>query len=148
MVEKSSPLWEQKIFKLSSKKRGCHLITSEVESNVPEIKKFKVGIFHLFIQHTSASLCLNENCDPDVRLDMEDSLNRIVPENNKLYRHTDEGSDDMPAHVKSAIVGASLTIPIADGRLQLGTWQGIWLCEHRNGSNSRNLIATINGMGK
>lgn len=148
MVDKTSPLWEQRTFSLKSKKRGCHLITSEIESNIPEIKKFRIGLLNLFLQHTSASLCLNENYDTDVRADMEDALNRVVPEDNKLYRHTMEGKDDMPAHAKSALVGVTLTIPIKDGHMQLGTWQGIWLCEHRDGSHTRSIVATLNGVGQ
>lgn len=147
-MEKQTPLWNQKTITLKAHKRGCHLITSEITSNLPELKNYKVGLLNLFLQHTSASLCLNENYDSDVRLDMEDSFNRIVPENNKLYRHTIEGSDDMPAHIKSALVGASITIPITDGALNLGTWQGVWLCEHRDGSHTRNIVATINGAAK
>jgi secondary thiamine-phosphate synthase enzyme len=144
-MQKNQVLWDQKLFTIS-KSRGCHLVTSEILKNVPEIKNYKTGIFHLFLKHTSASICLNENYDKDVQLDMEDSLNRIVPENNKLYRHTIEGSDDMPAHVKSALIGTSLTIPIRDGKLELGTWQGIWLLEHRDGMNTRTLVATLNGI--
>ena len=148
MESKQETLWFQKTLALKSKKRGCHLITSEITSSLPELDKIKIGLLHLFLQHTSASICLNENYDSDVRLDMEDSINRIVPEDTKLYRHTMEGKDDMPAHIKSCLIGASLSIPITNGKLALGTWQGIWLCEHRDGSHSRNIVATINGSSK
>ncbi|KAJ3030973.1 UNVERIFIED_CONTAM: hypothetical protein HDU68_007173 [Siphonaria sp. JEL0065] len=138
-------VWLQKSIRLSAKPRGCHLITSEVLNHISEdLQKVNIGICHVFIQHTSASLTLNENADPSVRVDMETTLNRIVPEG-KHYTHDDEGDDDMPAHVKSSLMGASLSIPIARGRLATGTWQGIWLCEHRDRGGSRNLVVTING---
>ncbi|KAI8906844.1 hypothetical protein EDD86DRAFT_174496, partial [Gorgonomyces haynaldii] len=135
----------QQQISLQPKRRGCHLVTNEVVSQVPELSKYSVGLMHVFIQHTSASLTLNENADPSVRVDMESSLNRIVPEDMD-YTHDDEGADDMPAHVKSSLFGASVTIPITNGRLNLGqTWQGIWLCEHRNRGGSRRLVITIQG---
>lgn len=147
-MESTKSEWAQKTITLKSKSRGCHLITDEITSQLKELSNFSIGILHLFLQHTSASICLNENYDPDVQTDMENSLNRIVPEDKKLYKHTIEGKDDMPAHVKSALVGCSLSIPITDGRLNIGTWQGIWLLEHRDGSHSRKIVATINGKPK
>ncbi|KAH7967216.1 hypothetical protein HPB49_023559 [Dermacentor silvarum] len=111
--------------------RGGHLITDEVVKQVPEISQFAVGLFHIQIMHTSASLALNENWDPDVRDDVENFMNKLVPEN-LPYQHSCEGPDDMPAHIKAILFGSSLSIPITDGKLNLGTWQGIWLCEHRN----------------
>ncbi len=110
------------------------------------MKNYKTGILNIFLKHTSASLCLNENWDSDVRANMEDTLSRVVPENNKLYTHTTEGSDDMPAHAKNALVGASITIPICNGKLSMGTRQGIWLLEHRDGKHSRTIVATLNGV--
>jgi len=141
----SGCIWLQKLVELSAKKRGCHLITDEVvERLLPELKQVSIGVMHLLIQHTSASICLNENWDSSVRSDAEMALNRIVPEN-LPYKHTVEGADDMPAHIKSALIGSTLTIPITNGRPNLGTWQGIWLCEHRNSGGARKLIATIQG---
>ncbi|CAG8540776.1 6521_t:CDS:2 [Ambispora gerdemannii] len=115
--------WSQTAFRLTSKPRGCHLITNEVERQVAELRDYRVGLANVFLQHTSASLCLNENADPDVREDMEMGLNRLVPEN-WPYIHSNEGPDDMPGHLKNALIGASLNIPITNGRLNLGTWQG------------------------
>ncbi|KAL4479245.1 hypothetical protein ABPG72_011457 [Tetrahymena utriculariae] len=140
--------WFQREIQLKQKDRGCHLITDEVKNQIKEMQHFKIGNATLFLKHTSASISLNENFDPDVRLDMEDTLNRIVPEGNKLYRHCSEGKDDMPAHVKSQIIGVSLTIPITDGDFNLGTWQGIYLNEHRDGKHTRTLVVTINGQPK
>jgi len=137
--------WYQKNINISSKSRGFHLITSRIIDELPEISKYKIGKLDLFIQHTSASLAINENADPTVREDLESYFNKFVPEDEPYYKHTLEGSDDMPAHIKSAIIGNSLSIPICDGELSLGTWQGIYLCEHRNISHSRTIIATING---
>ncbi|CAB4421121.1 unnamed protein product [Rhizophagus irregularis] len=134
--------WFQKTVNLRSKSRGCHLITREIEKQVPEIEEYEIGMANIFLQHTSASLCLNENADPDVRVDMEMALNKIVPEN-LPYVHTDEGPDDMPGHVKCALVGASLNIPITKGKLNLGTWQGVWLCEHRTHSSGRRVVVTL-----
>ena len=136
--------WFQKRFLLSEKTRGFHLITEEILRFVPEISDFSVGLFHLFLLHTSASLSINENADPDVRIDMETIFNRIVPENQKLT-HTIEGPDDMPAHVKSSLLGCDLKIPVANGRLLLGTWQGIYLCEHRNQGGARSVVVTLQG---
>ncbi|KAM7302311.1 pre-miRNA 5'-monophosphate methyltransferase [Ixodes scapularis] len=124
--------------------RGGHLITDEVVKQVPEISQFAVGLFHIQIMHTSASLALNENWDPDVRDDVENFMNKLVPEN-LPYQHSCEGPDDMPAHIKAILFGSSLSIPITDGKLNLGTWQGIWLCEHRNRAGSRKVVVTING---
>ncbi|RWS12066.1 UPF0047 protein YjbQ-like protein [Dinothrombium tinctorium] len=139
--------WFQKKINLRPAKRGCHLVTDDVVQSVQELSKFKVGLFNVQIQHTSASLMLNENYDPDVREDMKMYLDRIVPETLN-YKHRDEGADDMPAHIKAALTNTSLNIPITDGKLNLGTWQGIWLCEHRNNGGSRKLIVTINGVLK
>ena len=138
-------MWTQSEVELPAHPRGIHLITREVVKGLPELKKFDIGLLHLFIQHTSASLTINENADPDVRVDMESALNTLVPEKADKYTHTVEGPDDMPAHIKSSILGCSITIPIRDGRLQLGMWQGIYLCEHRNRGGSRKVIATIHG---
>ncbi len=139
-------VWIQKTVAVRAPKRGCHLITDQITREIQQdLKRIKIGIAHFFIQHTSASLTINENYDRDVRTDMESSLNHIVPENQPYYRHTLEGSDDMPAHVKSTLVGSSVTVPITDGQLNLGTWQGIWLCEHRNECSPRSIVITING---
>ena len=139
--------WLQKTFTLPPKTRGSYLITTEVEKALPEIKTIKTGILHLFLQHTSAGLSLNENWDSEVREDMSDALDRIVPEDKtgELYRHSCEGSDDMPAHVKSALVGASVSVPITDGRLNLGTWQGIWFLEFRRQRHTRKVVGTVQG---
>lgn len=137
-------MWVQKVINLAARPRGCHLVTDEVVKGVPELKTVSVGLCHVHILHTSASLTLNENCDPDVRKDMETVLNRLVPES-AAYVHADEGPDDMPAHAKASLLGASVTIPISDGRLHLGTWQGLYLCEHRDHGGSRRLVVTING---
>ncbi|ODV80352.1 UPF0047-domain-containing protein [Suhomyces tanzawaensis NRRL Y-17324] len=136
--------WEQTKFALSARSKGTYLITDEVLSNIPQIKNYKVGLLHLFLQHTSAGLTLNENCDPDVREDFTNSMDRMVPEGD-FYIHADEGPDDMPGHVKSSTIGVSLSIPISNGRLALGTWQGIYLCEFRTYRHTRKIVATING---
>lgn len=125
--------------------RGFHIITKLIESKMPELTEISIGIATIFIQHTSASLSLNENADPTVRQDFESHFNKMVPETAPYYKHTLEGSDDMPAHIKAAILGNSLTIPITNGRFNLGTWQGIYLCEHRNHGGNRNLIITLMG---
>jgi len=138
-------MWIQKEVRLQQKKRGFHLVTNEILNLIPEIRKISVGLLHVFIQHTSASLTLNENADPDVRVDMESHFNEIAPENAPYYIHTTEGSDDMPAHIKASLLDSSVTIPISNGRLNLGTWQGIYLCEHRNYGGARNIVVTING---
>ena len=138
-------MWIQKEVRLQQKKRGFHLVTNEILNLIPEIRKISVGLLHVFIQHTSASLTLNENTDPDVRVDMESHFNKIAPENAPYYIHTTEGSDDMPAHIKASLFGSSVTIPITNGRLNLGTWQGIYLCEHRNYGGARSIVITVNG---
>ena len=130
---------------LKPKSRGFHIITREIESQVPELKKIKVGIANIFLQHTSASLTINENVSSDVLSDMEAHFNKIVPENMPYYQHIYEGADDMPAHIKSSILGTSLTIPIKDGRLNLGTWQGIYLGEHRDYGGERRVVVTLIG---
>ncbi len=135
----------QKEFSMGARKRGFHLVTSEILSKIPEITTIRFGILHLFMKHTSASLTLNENADPSVRVDMERHFNELAPENAQYYTHDTEGSDDMPAHIKCSLLGTSLSIPITDGRLNLGTWQGIYLCEHRDNGGSRRIVATITG---
>ena len=135
----------QRELSLKEKPRGFHLITNEIISAVPELKKIKAGILHIFIRHTSASLTINENYDPDVRRDFESHFNELVKENEPYYVHTIEGPDDMPAHLKASILGNNLSIPITNGALNLGTWQGIYLCEHRNRGGSRKIILTISG---
>ena len=138
-------MWVQKKINLLAKQRGFHLVSNEIITAIPELKQIKVGLLHLFIQHTSASLAINENADPDVRIDMEAYFNQAIPENEPYYRHVLEGSDDMPAHLKAVVLGGDLTIPIANGQLQMGIWQGIYLCEHRNSAGNRKIIATLNG---
>lgn len=135
----------QKEISLSPKPRGFHLITEEILSHLPEMKEIQQGVAHIFIQHTSAGLTINENADPSVRRDFETHFNRMVPEDTSLFEHTLEGSDDMTSHLKSSIVGHSLTVPLTNGRFNLGTWQGIYLCEHRNRGGSRRLVVTITG---
>ena len=130
---------------LKSRSRGFHIVTQEIVSQIPELKEISVGLMHIFIKHTSASLTINENADPDVRVDMESHFNKLAPENQPYYVHTMEGSDDMPAHIKASLLGNSVTIPITNGRLNLGTWQGIYLCEHRNYGGARKIVVTING---
>ena len=139
-------MWIQKKINIYSKNRGFHLITDHVLKDIPELRNFKIGILHLFIKHTSASLTINEHADPTVRTDFESHFNILVPENQTYYSHTIEGADDMPAHLKSSLLGSSVSIPIKDGKLNLGTWQGIYLCEHRNHGSSRELIVTIQGL--
>ncbi len=136
--------WIQKEIVLPQFSRGCHLVTSYILQEVPEIRNFQVGLLHVFIQHTSASLTLNENADPDVLVDMNMALNKLAPES-WPYVHTCEGPDDMPAHVKSSLTDSSISIPIGSGRLLTGTWQGIYLCEHRNHGGRRHLVVTIQG---
>ena len=138
-------MWIQKTITLSSRSRGFHIITPDVLDQLPEIEKIKTGILHLFIKHTSASLTINEDADPTVRLDFESHFNKLVPENQSYYQHTIEGSDDMPAHLKASLLGSSVSVPITDGRLNLGTWQGIYLCEHRDRGSARKLVVTIQG---
>ena len=138
-------MWIQKEIRLGAKPRGFHLITDEVMAHFAEIKALRVGLLTVFIKHTSASLTLNENADPTVRGDFERYFNQAVPENAPYYRHTTEGSDDMPAHLKTSLLGASVTVPISNGRLDLGTWQGIYLCEHRDHGGARTLVLTAVG---
>jgi secondary thiamine-phosphate synthase enzyme len=136
--------WYQREITLRPRPRGVHLVTSEVAGAMPELRELQIGLAHIFIRHTSASLTLNENASPDVRRDLETWLNAAVPEQ-FAWTHTDEGPDDMPAHVKAALMGSSLSLPIAGGRLALGTWQGIYLCEHRDRGGARSLLVTLTG---
>lgn len=138
-------MWYQKEFQLKPRSRGFHLVTTEILNQIPELKNIDTGLLHVFIKHTSASLSINENADPTVRQDFEAYFNRAVPENEPYYRHMDEGSDDLPAHVKASILGSSLSIPVSGGRLNMGIWQGIYLCEHRNHGGSRTIVVTLNG---
>ena len=137
--------WYQKNIHIVSNMRGFNLITSHIIESIPEISKYKIGKLDLFIKHTSASLTINENADPTVREDLESYFNKYVPENEPYFKHTFEGADDMPAHIKSVIIGNSISIPISNGKLNLGTWQGIYLCEHRDRPHTRKIVATING---
>jgi secondary thiamine-phosphate synthase enzyme len=137
--------WIQKEITLAPKPRGFHLVSTEIADLVPEIRDFRVGIAHFFVQHTSASLSLNENADPTVRRDMESHFNEMVPESAPYYVHTTEGPDDMPAHLKSVLIGSGVTVPITGGRLNLGIWQGLYLCEHRNRAGGRRLVVTMCG---
>ena len=138
-------MWLQREITLRARERGFHLVTREVVDALPELRDVSVGLLHLFIRHTSASLTLNENASPDVRDDFESYFNEAVPEDARYWTHTIEGPDDMPAHIKASLLGPSLALPVAEGRLALGTWQGIYLCEHRNRGGSRSLLATIHG---
>jgi secondary thiamine-phosphate synthase enzyme len=138
-------MWLQREIELEPRPRGFHLVTDEVTDGVPEIADLSAGLAHLHILHTSASLTLNENASADVRRDFESWFNEAVPEDASYWTHTLEGSDDMPAHIKASLLGPSLTVPIGDGRLRLGTWQGIYLCEHRDSGGSRSLVVTICG---
>ena len=138
-------MWIQKTLRLRAYPRGFHLVTSEMVSQLSELSRFTVGQAHFFIQHTSASLSINENADPTVRSDMEAHFNYFVPENQHYYRHTLEGSDDMPAHIKASTIGNSITIPIQNGRLAMGTWQGIYLGEHRDHGGGRKIVVTLQG---
>lgn len=136
----------QKEIRLSEKTRGFHLVTGEILDRLPEMRQFTAGLAHIFIKHTSASLSLNENADPTVRRDMEAYFNELVPEDTPYFVHTYEGADDMPAHIKAALLGSSVTVPISNGRFNLGTWQGIYLCEHRNHGGRRRLVVTMIGV--
>jgi secondary thiamine-phosphate synthase enzyme len=140
-------MWVQREIRLEPRPRGFHLVTRELLEALPELRTLKVGLLHLLIQHTSASLALNENASPDVRRDFESWSNAAVPERAPYWTHTLEGADDMPAHVKAALFGPSLTLPVSGGRLALGTWQGIYLCEHRNRGGARSVVATAWGEG-
>jgi len=138
-------MWIQKEISLNPRPRGFHLITNEILQNIQEIGDISIGTMEIFIKHTSASLTINEDADPTVRDDFESHFNQIVPENAPYYKHTIEGPDDMPSHLKSSILGSSVTIPITNGTLNLGTWQGIYLCEHRNHGSSRSVVLTLTG---
>ena len=138
-------MWIQKEISLNPRPRGFHLITNEILQKIQEIGDISIGTMEIFIKHTSASLTINEDADPTVRDDFESHFNQIVPENAPYYKHTIEGPDDMPSHLKSSILGSSVTIPITNGTLNLGTWQGIYLCEHRNHGSSRNVVLTLTG---
>ncbi|MCO5723870.1 secondary thiamine-phosphate synthase enzyme YjbQ [Robiginitalea marina] len=137
--------WTQRELRLRPFPRGFHLITAAIEEALPEIADLRVGLLHVFIRHTSASLTLNENADPTVRADFERHMSILVPENAPYYQHTLEGPDDMPAHIKASLMGSSLTLPVTGGRLALGTWQGIYLCEHRDRAGGRTLVLTLQG---
>ena len=138
-------MWLQKEIRLKPRTRGFHLITEELLRELPQLCDFKVGMMNIFIMHTSASLTINENADSAVRQDFESYFNRAVPENEPYYLHRDEGLDDLPAHIKSSLLGNCLNIPIAGGHLKLGLWQGIYLCEHRNQGGSRSVVVTLQG---
>jgi secondary thiamine-phosphate synthase enzyme len=138
-------MWFQKEIRLKAQRRGFHLITEDLLRQLPELEKVSVGMLNVFIKHTSASLTVNENADPTVRQDFESFFNRTVPEDEPYYEHTYEGSDDLPSHLKSSILGCSLNIPVTNGRLNLGIWQGVYLCEHRNHGGSRELVVTLQG---
>ncbi|CAM9755381.1 unnamed protein product [Ectocarpus sp. 6 AP-2014] len=147
------PSWAQRTVTVTAPSRGCHLITSDIVRQMPELREFKVGMANVFLKHTSASITLNENADPDVRTDMEAALNEIVPVkwHREMFTHVLEGPDDMTGHVKSSLVGASIDIPVTNGKLALGTWQGVYLCEHRDsggfgGGHARNIVVTVQGL--
>ena len=139
-------IWLQQEIQLSAKARGFHLITGEILRQLPQLKQVQTGLAHIFIQHTSASLTVNENADPTVRGDFEAVFNRLVPEGEPYYRHTLEGDDDLPAHIKASLLGPSVTLPVTDGAFNLGTWQGIYLCEHRDHGGPRRLLVTLQGV--
>ena len=138
-------MWLQKEIILPKHPRGFHIITDYILREIPQIDNIYTGILNIFIKHTSASLTINENADATVQIDFESHFNKTVPENTSYYKHTYEGSDDMPAHLKSSILGSSVTIPISDGKLNLGIWQGVYLCEHRDSGKKRKIVLTING---
>jgi secondary thiamine-phosphate synthase enzyme len=140
-------MWLQREVTLRPRPRGFHLVTGEIEAGVPELRELRVGLAHLFIRHTSASLTLNENASPDVRRDFESWFDAAVPEDAPYWTHTLEGRDDMPAHIKASLLGPALSLPVRDGRLALGTWQGVYLCEHRNRGGPRSLLITLVGEG-
>ncbi len=141
-------MWVQREIALEPRPRGFHLVTREVQQALPELGEVEVGLCHLLIRHTSASLALNENASPDVRRDFETWFDAVVPEDFRGWTHTLEGPDDMPAHIKASLLGPSLTLPVSRGRFALGTWQGIYLCEHRDRGGARSLVATINGQSR
>lgn len=138
-------MWYQQELRLKPRSRGFHLITREIEQALPPLANLRIGLLHVFIRHTSASLSINENADPTVREDFERFFNRIVPENAPYFRHTQEGPDDMPAHLKASLLGNSVTVPVSNGQLNLGSWQGIYLGEHRDYGGSRTLVLTLQG---
>ena len=138
-------MWVQREIRLAARPRGFHLVTGEVLEALPELRDVRVGLLHLFIRHTSASLTLNENASPDVRDDFEAYFNETVPEDAPYWTHTFEGPDDMPAHIKASVLGPALSLPVNGGRLALGTWQGVYLCEHRDHGGARSLVATLQG---
>lgn len=138
-------VYQQEI-QLPAFSRGYHLVTRHVEQGLPELSKIKAGVLHIFIQHTSAGLTINENADPSVRRDFERHMNEIVPENAPYYEHTVEGPDDMPAHIKASMMGSSVSVPITNGQLNTGTWQGVYLCEHRQHGGARKLVLTAYGV--
>jgi secondary thiamine-phosphate synthase enzyme len=138
-------MWLQREITLDARPRGFHLVTREVEAALPELRDVRAGLLHLFIRHTSASLTLNENASPDVRRDFESWFDEAVPERASYWTHTLEGPDDMPAHIKASLLGPSLSLPVSGGRLALGTWQGVYLCEHRDRGGARSLLATLHG---
>ncbi|MBE1286128.1 MAG: YjbQ family protein [Alteromonadaceae bacterium] len=138
-------MWVQHQLTLPAYQRGFHLITDKIASQIPQLTQCKTGLLHVFIQHSSASLTINENADPTVRIDFESHFNVIAPENQPYYRHTYEGSDDMPAHLKASLLGSSVSVPVAAGKLLLGTWQGIYLGEHRDHASPRTLVLTLHG---
>ena len=141
-------MWIQKNISIEKKQKGFHLVTDQIVNQIPEIDKIQIGLLHVFILHTSASITLNENMDRSVRDDFESYFDHLVPENQTYFTHIYEGSDDMPAHLKSSILDSSIFIPISNGNLKLGTWQGIYLCEHRKHASSRNIVLTIQGEKK
>ena len=143
----AAAVWLQRQITLEPRPRGFHLVTRDVLAAVPEVKQIEIGLLHLLIRHTSASIALNENASPDVLRDFESWFNQAVPEETSYWTHTLEGPDDMPAHIKAALLGPSLTLPISNGSLALGSWQGIYLCEHRNRGGARKLVATVWGSG-
>lgn len=138
-------MWIQKEIQLKAQRRGFHLVTDEVLAKLPELRRYSIGMMNILIKHTSASLSINENADPSVRVDFENYFNRLVKEGEPYYTHTDEGRDDLPAHIKSSLLGSSLNLPITRGALNLGIWQGIYLCEHRDHGGPRTLLITIQG---
>ena len=138
-------MWAQREVTLKARARGFHLVTDEMEAALPELRSLRVGLAHLFIRHTSASLTLNENASPDVRRDFESYFDAAVPEDAPYWTHTLEGADDMPAHIKASVLGPALTLPVSEGRFALGTWQGVYLCEHRDRGGRRSVVVTLFG---
>lgn len=138
-------MWQQRLIRLQPRARGFHLVTDEILGALPELRRYRVGLLHLWLRHTSASLTVNENADPAVRRDFERFFSRLVPEGSGGYEHNDEGPDDLPAHFKASLLGVQLSLPISDGRLALGTWQGVYLGEHRDHGGTREVIATLHG---